>query len=47
MVTNLSELLLLGGKGVKALSLVEVSSPHSIVAVYTEFCWFEDCVFRG
>ena len=48
MVTTLSKLLLLGEKGgEKAVSLVEVSSPQSTVAVNTEFRWSEDRVFRG
>lgn len=46
MVTNRNTSFL-ERSGEKALSLVEVSSPQSTVAVYTEFCRFEDCVFRG
>lgn len=46
VVTNVSKLHP-GKKEGKAVSLVEVSSPQSTVAVRTEFCWFEDCVCRG
>lgn len=46
VVTNVSKLCP-GKREGKAISLVEVSSPQSTVAVRTEFCWFEDCVCRG
>lgn len=46
VITDVSKLLP-GQKRGKAFSLVEVSSPQSIVAVYSAFCWFEDCLCGG